>query len=206
MPRPQPAKCWVKNILRSPPPGHILVNGELNLSLFEHQVKHCEPVESYSSEDTHFHYGLEAEGLKPTNMTLESRSLSLENNPTEYYLFRVWNQHTNNMFRILVEFMKYIFKDSWRELWSNIHDESAKIKSGSSRDRKRQLQDHLTDGILTHAQSHRRERCRRIGAQTTGRDGDEAKTSVGAFQEFVPCVPRTLQGWAEVRVSTYGGC
>ena len=47
---------------------------------------------------------------------------SLMNNPIQYYLCRLWNRHAHNAFRILLEFIEYIFKDTWGEIWSNDSD------------------------------------------------------------------------------------
>lgn len=124
---------WIKNVMKSSPPGHTLINGKLNVSLFEHQVKCCERVESSSSEDPYCHYKLEIDGLKPTHVVLKSRALSLENKPTSYYVCRVWNQHTHKVFHILLELIEYIFKDTLKEVWTEIRGEDAESESESGR-------------------------------------------------------------------------
>lgn len=113
---------FIRQIMRSAPPGHTLVNGELNLSLFEHQVKHCERLGNSSPGDPYYHYKLEVHGLEPTMVTCASQVSSLVNNPTQHYLCRVWNRHTHNVFQILLEFIEYILMDAWKEVWSNDSD------------------------------------------------------------------------------------
>ncbi|KAH0836321.1 hypothetical protein J3R83DRAFT_7870 [Lanmaoa asiatica] len=113
------AKDWIKNIAQSPPSGHTIVNGELNVSLFEHRVKRCECLENYVSSDTYHHYKLEVEGLEPTTVTFASPASSLMDNSTQYYLCRPWDRRTQNVFQIFLELIEYIFKDEWKEIWSN---------------------------------------------------------------------------------------
>lgn len=142
---------WIKNIVRSTPPGHTLVNGELNLSLFEHQVKRCERLENSKPGNPHHHYKLEVDGLVPTLVTCASHAPSLMNNPTQYYLCRVWDRHTHNVFQILLEFIQYILKDTWKDIWSNNSDSDSDsdLDSNSGRcSRKWQLQNY-PDGTLT---------------------------------------------------------
>lgn len=118
------AKDWIKNIMKSPPPGHALVNGELNLSLFEHRVECCEPLEKSTSGDTYHHYKLEVDGLVPTTVTFASPASGLVNNPRQYYLCRAWNRHTQNVFHIFLELIEYIFKETWLEIWNKNDNES----------------------------------------------------------------------------------
>ena len=113
---------FIRQIMRSTPPGHTLVNGELNISLFEHQVRHCERLENSTLGHPYYHYKLEVHGLVPTMVTCTSQVSSLMNNPTQYYLCRVWNRHTHNVFQILLEFIEYILRDTWKEMWSNDSD------------------------------------------------------------------------------------
>lgn len=117
------AKAWIKHIMKSPPPGHALVNGELNVSLFEHRVKRCERLENPTSSETYHHYKLEVEGLTPTTVTFTSHVPGLMNNPKQYYLCRAWNRHTQNVFHIFLELVEYVLKDAWNDIWSS-HDNS----------------------------------------------------------------------------------
>lgn len=118
------AKDWIKNIMKSLPPGHALVNGELNLSMFKHQVKRCEPLENSTSSDIYHHYKLEIDGLAPTTVTFTSPTPGLMHNPTQYYLCRTWDRHTKNVFQIFLEFIEYILKEAWHDIWSSNDSES----------------------------------------------------------------------------------
>ncbi|KAG8215008.1 hypothetical protein J3R82DRAFT_8414 [Butyriboletus roseoflavus] len=116
------ATVWIKNIMKSPPPGHALVNGELNVSLFEHRVRCCERLGNPTSNDTYHHYKLEVDGLVPTMVTFASHASDLMNNPTQYYLCRAWNRHTQKVFHIFLELVEYVLKDTWKEFWSSDGD------------------------------------------------------------------------------------
>lgn len=118
------AMTWIRNIMKSPPPGHTLVNGELNLSLFEHPVRCCERLESSMLGDTYHHYKLEADGLVPTTITLASHAAGLMSHPTQYYLCRAWNRHTQNVFEILLGLIEYVLQDTWKEFWDAGDNES----------------------------------------------------------------------------------
>lgn len=118
------ALAWIRNIMKSPPPGHALVNGELNVSLLEHRVRCCERLENSTSSDTYHHYKLEADGLVPTTVTLASHAPSLMSRPAQYYLCRTWNRHTQNVFQILRELIEYILQDTWKEFWNTSDNES----------------------------------------------------------------------------------
>lgn len=117
-------KDCIKNVTKSPPPGHALVNGELNVSLFEHQVRSCDRLENSTSNDIHHHYKLEVDGLVDTTVTFASHVSDLMKNPKQYYLCRTWNRHTQNVFHIFLDLIEYIMKDAWKEIWSSNDGES----------------------------------------------------------------------------------
>lgn len=123
------ATTWIMDTLKSPPPGHTLVNGELNVSLFEHRVRCCEHLASPSSTDPYHHYKLEADGLVPTNITLASHASSLMHHPTQYYLCRTWDRYTMNMFQILLELIEYVLRDTWNEFWHSTSDNESACSS-----------------------------------------------------------------------------
>lgn len=122
---------WCKDIMKSTPPGHSLVNGELNVSLFEHRVRCTERPEHPTAGDPNRYYKLEADHLVPTIVTLASHSSGLTNNPTQYYLCRIWDRHTHNVFQILIDLIGYLLKDKWQKVWSNNDGDS---DSGRSRE------------------------------------------------------------------------
>ncbi|KAG9309509.1 hypothetical protein JVU11DRAFT_10482 [Chiua virens] len=117
-------KDLITDIVKSPPPGHALVNGELNLSVFEHQVKCCERLESSVPGDTSHHYKLEVRGLEPMTVSFASHVSNLPNNPKQYYLCRPRHRHTQNVFEILLEFIGYILKDTWSAMWDDDKSDS----------------------------------------------------------------------------------
>ena len=118
------AMVWIRRIMESPPCGHTLVNGELNLSLFEHRVRCCEPLESSEAGDRYFHYKLEADSLVDTTVTFASEARGLMNPQTEYYLCRVWNRHTQNVFEVFLELIEYILQDTWKDIWGSAEGDS----------------------------------------------------------------------------------
>ncbi|KAF8556430.1 hypothetical protein OG21DRAFT_1506533 [Imleria badia] len=111
------AVSQIKHIMKSTPPSHCLVNGELTLSLFEHQVRRCERLKSSIPGDPYYHYKLKVDGLTPTTVTLASQASSLMDRPTQYYLCRVWDRHTRNVFQIFLELIEYLLKDSWKGIF-----------------------------------------------------------------------------------------
>ncbi|KAF8142081.1 hypothetical protein EV363DRAFT_1150758 [Boletus edulis] len=111
----------ILHTIKSTSPGHTIINGELNLPLFEHRVNSCERLESPPG-DSYFHYKLEVDGLKHTHVTLRSHMPSLIKDTKQYYLCRVWSRHTRNVFQILIELIEYVLKEKWSKFWDRFGD------------------------------------------------------------------------------------
>ncbi|KAF9229522.1 hypothetical protein BS17DRAFT_763094 [Gyrodon lividus] len=91
----------VKKMVLTPPLGHSLVNGELNITLFEYRVTRFK----YKGEIANaVHYTLKVEGLAPVNICLPLDFSRYQSE--EFYLCRAWDRRVQRIIEIFFRMVK----------------------------------------------------------------------------------------------------